>query len=379
MKNEAFSFWEKRSFFGNVDTVVIGAGIVGLCAAQRRMEMHPHERILVLDRAPLGGGGSTKNAGFACFGSVTELLSDLNSMKESQVFQLVQKRYEGLKYLRQLLGDEQISYTPCGSYELFTERESDLASDAAAAIPRLNQMLRAITGGETYLSKPIDEVQQRHHFAGFEQAIFNPFEGSIDTGKMMYSLRKKILNQGIEIYNGVDVSEITPDSAGVNIAINDHLIRAKKVMVCNNAFAAELIPNADVKPARNLVMVTTPIEGLNWQGTFHMNEGFVYFRNIENHILIGGARHLDPDYNDCDSDIPDKIKTHLERLLKEHILPDQKFEIEAQWTGYLGIGSTREVIVDRIHEHVVCAVRMGGMGVAIGALIGREAADLLES
>lgn len=305
-------------------------------------------------------------------------MSDLKSMNESQVIQLVQKRYEGLKYLRQMLGDDQIAYSPCGSYELFTERESDLASDATAAIPHLNQMLLPITGGETYLQKPIDEVQKKHHFAGFEQAIFNPFEGAIDTGKMMHSLRKKVLDQGIEIYNGVNVSGIAPDSTEVNVAINDHVIRANKVMVCNNAFAAELIPNADVKPARNRVLVTKPIEGVNWQGTFHMNEGFVYFRNIENRILIGGARHLDPGFNDYNGAVPDEIQTHLEQLLREHILPGREFEIDAQWTGYLGIGSTREVIVDRIHKHVVCAVRMGGMGVAIGALIGREAADLLE-
>jgi hypothetical protein len=62
-------------------------------------------------------GASTKNAGFACFGSISEIIDDLKSHSEEEVYQLVTKRLEGLRLLGSL-GDA-IDFKPYGGYELF--------------------------------------------------------------------------------------------------------------------------------------------------------------------------------------------------------------------------------------------------------------------
>jgi hypothetical protein len=62
-------------------------------------------------------GARTKNAGFACFGSISE--DDLKSHSEEEVYQLVTKRLEGLRLLRKRLGDEAIDFKPYGGTELF--------------------------------------------------------------------------------------------------------------------------------------------------------------------------------------------------------------------------------------------------------------------
>jgi glycine/D-amino acid oxidase-like deaminating enzyme len=54
-----------------------------------------------------------------------------------------------------------------------------------------------------------------------------------------------------------------------------------------------------------------------------------------------------------------------------------EFSVEMRWAGTLGLGKTRLPIVQKIEPGVYCAVRMGGMGVAIGSLIGKQAAELL--
>jgi hypothetical protein len=68
------SYWEQQSFFGPVDIAIIGAGLVGLTAAIYLKERRPNWRIVVLERGALPSGASTKNAGFACFGSILELI-----------------------------------------------------------------------------------------------------------------------------------------------------------------------------------------------------------------------------------------------------------------------------------------------------------------
>jgi glycine/D-amino acid oxidase-like deaminating enzyme len=68
----------------------------------------------------------------------------------------------------------------------------------------------------------------------------------------------------------------------------------------------------------------------------------------------------------------------LEQLLKEVILPNQSFEIEHRWSGIMGVGNHKNPIVKQLSENVFCGVRLGGMGVAIGSLIGKELADLID-
>src|SRR5262249_36537378 len=114
------SYWEKKSYFTDVDFCIIGSGIVGLNAALYLRKKFPKRNILVSERGFLTYGASTRNAGFACFGSVSELLDDLKNSSENEVFTLVKKRWDGLKRLRSNLGDKSIAYEEYGGYEIFT-------------------------------------------------------------------------------------------------------------------------------------------------------------------------------------------------------------------------------------------------------------------
>ena len=104
------SYWEKESFFRNIDVAIIGSGIVGLSAAIRLKELSPKLEIMILERGSLPIGASTRNAGFACFGSLSEMIDDLNFHSEEEVFQLVEKRWKGLQLLRKNLGDKNKYY-----------------------------------------------------------------------------------------------------------------------------------------------------------------------------------------------------------------------------------------------------------------------------
>ena len=88
-----YSYWEYKEWFTNNDFVVVGSGIVGLNCAIHLKERFPKSKVVVLEKGLLPQGASTKNAGFACFGSTSELLSDLKNHSKEEVFQLVKKRW----------------------------------------------------------------------------------------------------------------------------------------------------------------------------------------------------------------------------------------------------------------------------------------------
>ena len=65
-------------------------------------------------------------------------------------------------------------------------------------------------------------------------------------------------------------------------------------------------------------------------------------------------------------------------LLKEVILPNTPFEVDHTWAGIMGVGETKKPIIKKVDKNVYCGVRLGGMGVALGTLVGKELSELLD-
>jgi len=51
--------------------------------------------------------------------------------------------------------------------------------------------------------------------------------------------------------------------------------------------------------------------------------------------------------------------------------------IEFEWSGVLGLGATRMPHVQHLPSGLVIAAGLGGMGVALGSLLGKEAAQMI--
>ena len=367
------SYWELKNWFTNVDYTVVGSGIVGLHAALRLRERFPDSKILVLEKGMLPHGASTKNAGFACFGSISEIIDDLKSHSEEEVVTLVEKRWKGLQLLRNRLGDTAIDFKPFGGYEIFLNEDENGYSECVNKLPFINEVLKPIFKTDVF-AKQVD----RFGFNGTKDyLIYNPFEGQIDTGNMMQALLKNAYSNNILILNQQTVTSFLDKENEVEIALGDFSFITKKVLFATNGFANQLT-NGAVKPARAQVLITEPIQDLDIKGTFHLDKGYYYFRNIGDRILLGGGRNLDFNAETTTEFAQTEIvQNRLEELLKEVILPNRDFKIEHRWSGIMGIGNSKNPIVSQVSQNVYCGVRLGGMGVAIGSLIGTELADLI--
>src|SRR5688572_27120417 len=100
IKDFNHSYWEIKHYFKKYDLIVVGSGIVGLSTAISHKQKNKKASILILEKGILPDGASSKNAGFACFGSAGEILSDLQNITEESVWETVQMRWKGLQLLR---------------------------------------------------------------------------------------------------------------------------------------------------------------------------------------------------------------------------------------------------------------------------------------
>ncbi|PUZ30331.1 Glycine/D-amino acid oxidase [Chitinophaga costaii] len=372
------SFWEQESFL-QYDYIVIGSGIVGLSTALALRARQPNARVLVVERGVLPAGASTRNAGFACIGSLTELLNDLQTMPAAEVAALVAFRREGLRLLRARLGDDRIGYEEAGSYELI----------ATAALPALNRLeeintlLYPVLGAAAFtLYNPAikDFGFSEKNVAAL---VRNNFEGGLHTGRMMRSLLDLALQQGIAIQTGCNVTALHSLTQGVRVEIQASglppvPLQAKAVAVCTNAFTKTLFPDLDLQPGRGQVLITAPVPGLPFKGIFHLEEGYFYFREIAGRILLGGGRNLDfAGEATTDFALNTVIQEALEDKLHTVILPGRKVAIDSRWTGIMAFGASKQPILEEKAPHIFLGVRMGGMGVAIGSAVGERLAEMM--
>ncbi len=368
------SLWEKNSFI-NYDFVIIGSGILGLSTACEIKESNPSRSVLVLEKGILPSGASTKNAGFACFGSLTEILSDFDRIGEYETVDLVRKRFEGINLLRKRLGDGKIGLMNYGGYELIYDKHLH----SIDKIDLINEKLREIFPADAFEIKN-EKIKE----FGFDQSavkslVYSSFESQIDTGKMMSSLLDYAAALGIRILNGCEAERFGEKENFVEVIVKKYsgtdkiTFNAKSLIICTNAFSKSLLPELSIKPGRGQVLVTKPVDGLKFKGVFHFDEGFYYFRNFENRIIFGGGRNIDFETEETtEFELNEKILADLTEKLSKIILPRQEFTIDYSWSGIMGFNDLKKPEIENITDRIVFALSCNGMGIALSSYIAKE-------
>ena len=373
------SYWEKTQLL-NYDLIVLGGGITGMFCALEYRKLNPKASIAILERGLFSNGASTKNAGFACFGSLTELMDDSKNMDNESLCKIVQMRIDGLALLRETLGDKNIDLQWKGGYELFFDK----TPDALNQIDHFNELLKPIFKKKVFYWNN-SKIKQ----FGFEEdrvkhIIENPFEGQIDTGMMMRALRSIVNEKDISFFSNVTLTDfdLSKDQNHLSLKLKniDFNFHCNNLAICNNAFASQLFPSLKISPGRGLVILTEPIPNLKLEGTFHYQQGYYYFRNIKDRILLGGGRSVDFDAETTTSfGVNPKIKNQLIEDLQNFIFPSEKVSLDMEWSGIMAFGKDKMPIVKKHQNNIVIGVKLSGMGVAIGSEVGKKLAMLLKN
>ncbi|GAB5518343.1 MAG: FAD-dependent oxidoreductase [Rhodothermales bacterium] len=317
------SIWEQQSLLES-DYLIVGAGITGLSTAAALLEQQPRARVRILERGLLPSGASTKNAGFACLGSLSEVVADIRHYGEDATAQALQLKQRGLRLLRTRLGDDHIGYRPEGGYELVLPKHATALEQMDTLNAWTTDMLGAplFTRGDIEAwDFPQDQVAALVHL---------PQEGLIDTGQMMRALLRYVQERGAEVCTGCLVTRYEASQAQVTVEVANPLadapllFSAPQVAFCTNGFVHRLFPDILVTPGRGQVLLTKPLSRVPFRGAFHFDEGYFYFRDVGDRVLLGGGRNLFRDAEATDQfGATEAVQQVLESYLRELVLPGQ--------------------------------------------------------
>ncbi|NTS40206.1 FAD-binding oxidoreductase [Flavisolibacter sp. BT320] len=375
-----YSIWEKETFFAHQDVIIVGSGFTGLWSALFLKKKRPHLKVTIVERGLIPTGASTRNAGFACFGSLSELVWDAQAMGVDKMLEVTEMRFKGLERIQKFFPKKAIDFTLCGGYELYEEGKVT-PGKLKADIAYLNTLLKPVTGSKkTY--RLTDKKINEFGFGGTAHLVENKLEGYLHSGKLLQALLQTVQGMEVTVLTNVEIKHL--QAANDRVAIetsNGFSLTADKVLLCTNAFTKQLLPEEDIVPARGQVILTSPIPSLPFNGTFHADEGFYYFRNLGSRVLLGGARNKAFEEEATDvMETTDKIQAELERYLAKVILPrfQNQYTITDRWAGIMAFGKEKSPIVKQISPGLFCAVRMNGMGVALAPVVAQTVTKMME-
>jgi glycine/D-amino acid oxidase-like deaminating enzyme len=372
------SLWEKESFYSPSDIIIAGNGFTGLWSAYYLKKKHPRLAITIIDRGIIPTGASTRNAGFACFGSVTELIKDSAMMGEERMLWLVEMRYRGLSRIKKVFRKKDIDYISSGGYEIIPASKDDRYSELEWQVKLLNKIVSPILDRQKIYRFADDKIKE-FGLAEVGHIISNDLEGCLHPGKLCQMLLQLVQSMGVRVLSGITIDRFEENNDGITIFTNHDLkLKADQLLVCTNGFARQLLPQLQINPARGQILVTAPIPSLKLKGAFHYDEGFYYFRNVGKRLLIGGARNIAiENETTTEMEITEQIQQTLEQFVSRHILPGKQFEITDRWSGIMGMGAEKMPIIKKLSPRVFCAVKMSGMGVALAPVAADTVTELM--
>jgi len=374
------SIWEKDTYFAPQDIIIAGSGFTGLWSAFYLKKSNPGLKITVIDSGWIPSGASTRNAGIACFGSLSEVVSDAAIMGTDKMLWLVEMRYKGLERIRKYFKKSEIDFEMCGGYELYNYSDKISTEQLIHNIEYINSLFKPIIG-EKNTYRQTDKKIKPFGFGNTRHLVKNNFEGCLHPGKLLKALLKSVQGMGVQVLNHTEIKsyELIGDSVHVD---TDHsfTFQAKQFLICTNAFTKSLVNEIDIVPARGQVLITTPIDNLPFRGTFHSEEGFYYFRNVGNRVLLGGARNkFMEEETTFTFGTSESIQHALESYLDEVVLPSFKgqYSIDGRWSGIMAMGGEKMPIMKKLEDRIYCAVRMSGMGVALAPVLAKQVTDMM--
>ncbi len=375
------SIWEQETFYKPVDVLIAGGGLMGLWTAYELKKRKPSLVVHIIDKGSIPTGASTRNAGFACFGSATELIYDKEQTGKDAMLQVVANRYKGIHKTRTILGDDNIGFEPCGGYEAINTNYKYF-NTLPDYIAELNSDLKDITDNtETFTIK--NEALQKQGLSNFDSLVYSPLEGALHSGKLVTALTALVQQMGVIIHMNCELLHWEQQSTHINVSANIGNRQCQQLVIATNGFTQNLLPQLHIQPGRGQIVLTKPIPGLRLHGTFHYDEGFYYWRHFGNRVLLGGGRNQAFDEEQTNNIATTQlIQNHLEDFLKNHILQGYNINtaddiIDYRWAGIMAFTDNKLPQVTNVADNVWAAIACNGMGVALSSVIAEQVADKL--
>jgi len=371
---------KKRSNIKNLnkdkscDWLIIGAGYTGLSAARKLSELHPGQKIIIVDAQFAGEGASGRNSGYLVD---TTLNDGFTSNKELSNYQKKTDIYKlGIDVVKKFIREHQVD---CDLNEAGKYFASSNEKDKKKIINFGNTLSKL---GFEYNILNKEELSKKLGTSFYNLALYTKGGILLHPAKLVRAMIDTLADN-IELYEQSQLLKWKKNTDSIHCKFRNNNIITKKIIFCTNGFLKSLGVKVNYNfPLTLSASMTRPLTDSEFKFIGEPKEwgvlpvrpmGATVRMTKDRRILIRNTVEVHTPFKMSYDELRKRsIKQKLGIKKRFPSLPDNI--IESSWSGIVARTRNSSQIFERIDDNIFVAGCYNGSGIGVGTLFGEQIA-----
>ena len=356
------------------DWLIVGAGYTGLSAARKLSELHPNQKIIIVDAQLAGEGASGRNSGYLVD---TTLNDGFTSNKELSNYKKKTDIYKlGIDVVKKFIKEHQVDcdWNESGKY-FASSNEKD-----RKILENFSKTLLKLNFEHNILDK--DDLGKRLGTNFYNLALYTKGGILLHPGKLVRAMIDT-LPDNVELLENTQLNEWSKKNDTIICKLNDYKIITKKIIFCTNGFLKSLGIKKNYNfPLTLTASMTRTLTDTEFKSIGEPKEwgvlpvkpmGATIRMTKDKRILIRNTAEVHKPFQMSKSDL-DKRSLNQKLGIRKRFPSLTDDIIESSWSGIVSRTKNSSQIFEKIDDHTFVAGCYNGSGVGVGTLFGEQIA-----
>ena len=358
----------------NCEWLIVGAGYTGLSTARKLGQLHPNERIILVDAQLAGEGASSRNSGYLVD---TTLNDGFTSNKELENYKKKSDIYKlGIEAVKRFVKENQVNcdWNECGKYFASSkEVDQNVLENFSETLSKLNFEHNILFN---------KDLTKRLGSNFYKIALHTKGGILLHPGKLVRAMIDK-LPENVNLYENSSLLSWKKFNGEINCNFKNGSIKTKKIIFATNGFLKSLGIKSNYNfPITLTASMTRPLTDKEFKSIGEPREwGVLPVRPMGATIRMTKDRRI-LIRNTAEVHNPYKMsKLELDkRSIKQKIGIKKRFPqlpndiIKSTWSGVVSRTRNSSQIFEKIENDVFVAGCYNGSGIGVATLFGEQIA-----
>ena len=354
--------------------LIVGAGYTGLSAARKLSQLHPDQKIILVDAQLAGEGASGRNSGYLVD---TTLNDGFTSNKDLKNYKIKSDIYNlGIKQIKKFIKEYQVDCDWNESGKFFAsskKKDKEILKNFSNVLSQL---------GFEHNLLDSKELSKRLGTSFYNIALFTKGGVLLHPGKLVRAMID-ILPVNIQLLENSTLIKWSKKNDIIYCYFKNGIIKTKKIIFATNGFLKSLGVKSNYNfPITLTASMTRPLSDQEFKSIGEPEEwgvlpvrpmGATIRMTKDRRILIRNTAEVYNPYQMSKSELTKrslKQKIGIKKRFPE--LPDDI--IQSSWSGIVSRTRNSSQIFEKIDENIFVAGCYNGSGIGVGTLFGEQIA-----
>ena len=356
------------------DWLIIGAGYTGLSAARKLAQIHPNQKIILIDAQLAGEGASGRNSGYLVD---TTLNDGFTSNKELKNYKKKVDIYElGINVIKKFIKEYQVDcdWNECGKYFASSKLEDKKILD------NFSKTLSKLNFKHSLLDR--SELKNKLGTNFYNIALFTKGGILLHPGKLVRAMISALPNN-VKLFENSCLINWSKKAETVFCDFKNAKIKTKKIIFATNGFLKSLGIKSNYNfPITLTASMTRSLTDQEFKSIGEPKEwGVLPIRPMgatirmtkDRRILIRNTAEVFNPFHMSKNYLNKRVKKQIFGIKKRFPqLPNDI--IESSWSGVVSRSRNSSQIFEKIDENIFVAGCYNGSGIGVGTLFGEQIA-----